>query len=114
MKNIVKKADIVLTVGLDAENIPTTIEWTGENSESAKPCKAVLLSLFDSEYKDTYKIDLWTTEMQVQEMDRLMYQTLRGLADTYFKATNNKELANQMQRFAQFFAEETKILSPSE
>ncbi|MEY4905038.1 MAG: hypothetical protein RLZZ292_2853, partial [Bacteroidota bacterium] len=56
------------------------------------------------------KIDIWTQEMQVLEMDRMVYQTIRALADTYFKATQNTELANQMQQFAQFFGEQVEII----
>jgi gliding motility-associated protein GldC len=83
------------------------------NHNDPQECKAMLLSLFDKESKDTLKIDLWTTEMQVVEMDRFMYQTLRSLSDTYFKATQNKNLAVDMQRFVQYFGEETEILPKS-
>ena len=70
----------------------------------------MLLSFFDEESKDTLKIDLWTTEMQVIEMDRFFFQTLRGLADTYFKATQNAELATSMRQFVHYFGEKTGIL----
>jgi hypothetical protein len=43
-------------------------------------------------------------------MDRFFFQTLRGMADTYFKATQNRELAVDMQRFVQYFGEKTEIL----
>jgi hypothetical protein len=58
------------------------------------------------------KIDLWTTEMQVIEMDRFFFQTLRAMADTYFKATQNAELATAMQQFVQYFGEKTQIIPP--
>ena len=97
----------------DAENIPTKILWQAEdNPETRTPqeCKAFMLSLFDKGSKDTLKIDLWTQEMQVMEMDRFIYHSLRAIADTYFKATQNKDLANEMQQFAQHFGEKTEIL----
>ena len=59
---------------------------------------------------DTIKIDLWTKEMQVVEMDRFFFQTLKGLSDTYFKATNNAELASAMRQFVQYFGEQTEII----
>ena len=65
---------------------------------------------FDNDTKDTMKIDLWTTKMQVNEMDRFFFQTLRAMADTYFKATQNREMAVDMQRFAQYFGEKTEII----
>ena len=77
-------------------------------------CKAMLLSLFDKDTEETLKIDLWTKDMQVVEMDRFFYHTLRAMADTYFKATQNKDLAVDMQRFVQYFGEKTETIPPSE
>lgn len=76
-------------------------------------CKAMFLSLFNREQRDTLRIDLWTEDMQVQEMDRFVYQTLRAMSETYLRATQNKQMAEQMARFAQFFGEETEILPRS-
>lgn len=111
--NTVKSTNTIsIDVGLNDEKHPVQISWNStanpEGTEN-KECKAMLLSLFDKDHLDTYKIDLWTSEMQVAEMDRFMFQTLRALADTYFKATKNQELANDMQRFVQYFGEETDI-----
>ena len=101
--------EIRIRVGLDTENVPTHLEWDADDmpDQSAKACKGILVSLFDAEQKDTLKIDLWTKSMQVVEMDRFFYQTLRGLAETYYKATQNKDLAIDMQRFVQYFGEQT-------
>ncbi len=70
----------------------------------------MLLSVFDQETKDTLKIDLWTKDFQVAEMDRFIFQTLRAIADTYQRATNNTALANDMQRFAHYFGEQAEII----
>ena len=74
----------------------------------------MLLAVFDKEHKDTYKIDLWTNELQINEMDKFMYQTLKGLADTYYRATNNEELANDMRKFIQYFGEKAELITPEE
>ncbi len=114
---IARIAKIELRVGLDAEQVPVFIDWHAEDSPdtpTAQECKAMLLSIFDKNHRDTYKIDLWTQEMQVNEMDKFMFQTLRALADTYYRATNNRELANEMQGFVQYFGEKTKIIVPQE
>lgn len=108
-----KASDIKISVGLDAENMPVHMEWSAsDNPKGALPqeVKGMLLALFDEQTKDTMKVDLWTKEMHVHEMDRFMYQTLRGLAQTYFKATQNKELADQFQRFTFYFGQETGII----
>ncbi|OAV44799.1 gliding motility protein GldC [Lewinella sp. 4G2] len=103
-----KRSTITLEVGLDETKTPIELRWkASDNPGPSERCKGMLVSLFNEQNKETMKIDLWTKEMQVVEMDRFMYQTLRGLADTYFKATGNKELANQMQQFTYFFGQAT-------
>ncbi len=110
---IAKYSDIKIRIGLNEDQHPTSIEWQAEdnpNGATLQECKGMLLSLFDKENKETLKIDLWTNEMQVVEMDRFFYQTLRGLADTYFKSTRNNKLASDMQQFVQYFGEQTEII----
>lgn len=103
---------IGVTVGLDENNLPVKMWWkASENPDNIQPeVKAMFLSMFDKDTKDTLKLDLWTKDFQTNEMDRFTYHTLRSLADSYFKATGNKEMANQMQQFAQFFGEKTEVL----
>ncbi|MEN9415670.1 MAG: gliding motility protein GldC [Bacteroidota bacterium] len=112
----VKSSDITLRVGLDAENVPVKIEWgaSDRNNGALEECKAMAIALFDKEHRDTLRIDLWTKEMQVVEMDRFMYQVLRSLSQTYLKATQNKELAEEMARFAHYFGEKTEIIPKGE
>ncbi len=111
------KSEIKINVALDDDKIPESIHWQStDNPENAnqQECKAFLLSIFDKDHKDTLRIDLWTKEMQVSEMDRFVYFTLRGIAETYHKATNNTELANQIGKFSEFFGEESGILPKTE
>jgi len=113
-KEDVKKNSLIqIKVGLNDENTPVHMEWQAQDNpqgDAAQDCKAMLLSLFDPNSKETLRIDLWTNEMQVVEMDRFVFQTLKGLADSYFKATQNAELANDFQRFARYFGEQTEII----
>lgn len=113
MSEKTSKNTIKIDVHLNEEKHPVNILWNSTANPTDTPdaeCKAMLLSLFDKKHLDTYKIDLWTSEMQVAEMDRFMFQTLKALSDTYFKATRNQALANDMQRFVQYFGEETEII----
>ena len=111
-KDKIKSHNLIsLNVGLDEKRVPIHIEWSAtEGQKEPLECKAMLVSLFDKEHRDTYKIDLWTTDMQVAEMDKFMFQTLKGLAETYFKATNNSQLSNDFMRFVQYFGEKTETL----
>ena len=108
-----QRKQIRINVSLDEQNVPERIDWLADDqtAKQAQECKAMLLAFFDKETKDTLKIDLWTKEMQVNEMDRFFFQTLRAMADTYFKATNNAELAADLQRFVQYFGEKTELLT---
>ncbi|HPI09083.1 MAG TPA: gliding motility protein GldC [Saprospiraceae bacterium] len=109
---IVKSSDITIRVGLNAEQVPTKIEWgaSDRNNGTLEECKAIAVALFDKDHRDTLRIDLWTKEMQVLEMDRFMYQILRSLSQTYLKATQNKELSEEMAKFAHYFGEKTEIV----
>ncbi len=111
-----KSSQLRITVHLDEQNIPVGIDWDADDhleSEAPIACKGMLLSLFEKNTLDTMKIDLWTKDMQVNEMDRFVFQTLRAIADTYYKATQNKELAGDMQRFVNYFGEKTEIITVS-
>lgn len=115
--DIAHSSDITIRVGLNAERVPIKIEWAASDMHPAgqmEECKAMLIGLFDKEHRDTLRIDLWTKEMQVQEMDRFVYQTLRALGDTYMKATQNKALAEDLVRFALHFGETTEIVPKSD
>lgn len=107
-----KKSTITLEVELNEAKHPEQMTWQAQDSDQMAPqsCKAFLLSIYDKTSQDTLKIDLWTTDMQVTEMDKLMFHTLRSLADTYYRATNHKLLASAMQQFAHYFGEETGLL----
>jgi gliding motility-associated protein GldC len=111
-----RSSQIRITINLDEQNMPTSIDWDADDrNEGDQPiaCKAMLLSLFERDTMDTMKIDLWATDMQVNEMDKFFFQSLRAMADTYFRATQNREMAVDMQRFVHYFGEKTGILKPT-
>ncbi len=113
--NIVHTNEIIIKVGLDENKVPVDILWSADRNDGStehQNCKAILLSLFDGIHQETLKIDLWTKDMMVSEMDRFMFQTLRALSETYFKASQNAALANEMQRFVQYFGEKTEVIAP--
>src|SRR5215210_2310431 len=103
MEDIAHSSDITIRVSLNADRVPMKIEWAASDMHPAgqmEECKAMLVGLFDKEHRDTLRIDLWTREMQIMEMDRFFYQTLKALGQTYLKATQNKDLAEEIARFA--------------
>ena len=111
-----REKEVKIKLSLDDNDIPAKMWWssTDDKKDTAPEMKAMFLSMFDKDTKDTLKLDLWTKDFQMNEMDRFVYHTIRSLADSYVKATNNKELANDMQRFAEYFGQKTEILAKPE
>ena len=103
------KSTISVDIELDDSKMPVGI--TMKDPSQAVDCKAMMLAFFDKKTKDTLRIDLWTKEMQVLEMDKFFFESLRSMGDTYVKATRNKELGNEFQKFVDYFGEKTGIIS---
>lgn len=104
------KSKITLEVELNEDKIPVDIKWDASNKEGQESCKAFMLSIFERKSKETLKIDLWTKDMQVMEMDRFFFQTLKSMTETYYKATQNQDLARDMHHFVEYFGEKTGII----
>ena len=101
-----RTAEIKLTIDLDGDQLPTRIEWQATDADRPGPisCQSAMLSLWDSENKTTAAIDLWTRDMTVDDMNLHVYQVLHKLADTYLRATTNREIANVIHEFGDGFA----------
>ena len=67
-----------------------------------------MIAFWDGADKTALRIDLWTKEMMVDEMADFYYQNMMGMADTYLRATNQKELVEEMKTFAKDFYKKFK------
>ena len=107
-----KTSEIKFTVQLDGEKLPVSIEWNATDAGLAdkKSCKSVMISIFDTSEKSTLRIDLWTKDMLVDEMKRFFYETMVGMADTFERATGDKEAAGEMKKFSGEFAKKTGVI----
>lgn len=105
-----KPAKLLLHINLDANNLPEKLafETDDDNAISPTEVKAFLLSLWNKSEQQTLKVDLWTKEMQVDEMAFFYYQTFMSMADTFEKATGQKITATQIKTFAKSFYEEAQ------
>jgi gliding motility-associated protein GldC len=112
MERIAKKSDINISVSLNEDKHPVSISWKADDSgvEGMRQSKAVMLALFDQKDQTTMRIDLWTKEMMVEEMQLFFYETLASMADTYERATNDKELSGDMRNFARDFGKRVNVL----
>ena len=108
---IAKKSEIKLTVSLDENKVPASIEWKADDSgmEGSKPCESFMLSVWDAKEQASLRIDLWTKNMSVEDMKGFFYETFMGMAETYNRATNEKEIADEIKAFAQKFAVLNKL-----
>jgi len=107
-----KSSKIEFNVSLDENQIPETIRWTAaDNNISDAETKAILLSVWDNKNRETLKMDLWTKEMPLQDMRLFFYQTLKSLADTFQRATNDEKMSATMHDFCDYFAEKQGLKS---
>ncbi len=106
-----QKKDINITVELDDENIPTNIRWNASDLEGkdVAECRAMLLSMWDPDRKDTLRLDLWTREMTIEEMKIFFHQTLVTMADTLENSTEEADMAEDMRDFTAYFADKMEI-----
>ena len=110
-----RTAEIKLIVDLDANNMPTRIEWQASEGQENGPvlCQSMMLSVWDSENKTTAAIDLWIKDMTIDDMNLYFYQVIHKMADTYLRATKNGDMANSIHEFGDGFGEKLGLVTRS-
>mgnify|MGYP006145636625 FL=1 len=100
-----RQSNINIEVQLDENKVPQDIKWNASDStaDMAQSSRAMMLAFWDAADKSALRIDLWTKDMMVDEMADFYYQTLMGMADTYMRATQQKEMMEDMKAFAKEF-----------
>lgn len=106
-----QKKNINITVELDENNIPTDIKWDASDlqGQDIAQCRAMILSMWDHQKKDTLRLDLWTKKMTIEEMKIFFHQTLVTMADTFENATNEQKMTEDMRDFTAYFADKMEI-----
>ena len=104
-------SEINFYIDLDENKVPEKLSWSaqdgGVNSEEAK---AIMLSIWNSNNKESLRIDLWTKDMPVDEMKLFFHQTLVAMSDTYMRATGDVKMSETMKDFCDYFAEKLDLL----
>ena len=104
------KSKIEIFVDLDENKIPEKIFWTAEDGNvKNQESKAVFLSVWDSNKKESLRIDLWTKEMPLDEMKVFFHQTLVAMSDTFNRATQDQKMTDSMKDFCDYFAEKLNL-----
>ena len=97
-------SEIKFLVELDENRVPERLFWTAKDGGvELSETKAIMLNVWDNKTKESMRIDLWTKEMMVEEMQHLFYETFRSMADTYLRATNDTKASEAITAFAQQF-----------
>jgi gliding motility-associated protein GldC len=106
-----KTAEIKLTIQLDDNNVPENIMWesTDTQNKEALPVKSMMLALWDQNYKNTLRIDLWTKDMPVDEMKRFFYETLQTMGDSFLRATGETNIVEDLRDYCAHFADKMEI-----
>lgn len=103
-------SEIKINVVLDDNKVPERLNWSapdgGINNEESK---AVLLSVWDHKAKEALRIDLWTKDMPLDEMQIFFHQTLVAMTDTFKRATSDEKMAATMKDFTDYFAEKLEL-----
>ena len=106
-------SEIKFEIQLDDNKVPERMSWNAsDGGVTDEEAKAVMMSVWDPKSKETLKIDLWSKDMLLDEMKIFYHQTLMGMADSFERATNDKEVAQGMRMFAEDFAKRLKLIDP--
>ena len=105
------KQTLKFEVELDENNLPNSIKMLEEKaSNSSIDLKALMIAGWDAKRKETFRVDIWTKDMPVNDMFIMYHQNMMGMATSLEKSTGQNKLANALRDYCDFFAKETKIL----
>jgi gliding motility-associated protein GldC len=108
--SITHTSEIKFQVELDENKVPEKLLWSAEDGGvNAEEAKAIMLSIWDSNQKESMRIDLWTKDMPVDEMKIFFHQTLVSMSETFKRATNDEKMADTMMDFCDYFAEKLEL-----
>jgi len=101
---------IEINVILDDNRVPEKLSWSATDGGILDAeAKAILLSVWDNKAKEALRIDLWTKDMPVDEMNVFFHQTLVAMSDTFYRATQDEKMTATMKDFCDYFAEKLKL-----
>lgn len=102
---------IQIEVKTDENHIPVEINWSAENEKIEKrTAKAMALAMWDEKNAALMNMDLWTKDMNVEEMRHFVCQTMMTLADTFERATSDKAHAEAIRGFTTELAKRVGVL----
>jgi gliding motility-associated protein GldC len=109
------QSTIKIDVLLDPNKIPEQITWSASDSNAnmVQKAKAMCIAFWDGADKTALRIDLWTKDMMIDEMADFYYQVFFTMADTFERATQQKELSEDIKKFSKEFQNKFRELQMS-
>lgn len=105
------KKEIKVTLELDTDQQPKTMQWDASDATGgAMPCKAIQLSVWDPTEQAALRVDLWTKDMYIEEMNHFYFQTIMTMASSFEKATGNSAAAEIIKKMGEEFGKKTEVL----
>ena len=106
------QSTIKIDVLLDPNKVPEQITWSASDSnmDMVQKAKAMCVAFWDGADKTAMRIDLWTKDMMVDEMADFYYQVFSTMADTFERATQQKELSRDIKKFSKEFQNKFRAL----
>ena len=94
--------EITIKVNLSSEHQIEKIFWnaTDKPADSNPETKCFSLSIWDKEQLGTLRLDMWNGEMQVDEMNRFVVETIGGMSELLINAPGNEAAAKSIAEFA--------------
>lgn len=105
-----KDSEIRFRIKLDENKLPKEIQWEAPDAGEGGPCKSVMIALWDGEEQNTLRMDLWTSDMLVDEMKQFFHQNIMTMADAFQRATGEKEMMDALRAYGNYFAEKMDLL----
>ena len=95
-----KQSDIHVTIGLDDDYIPETIQWeASDNPEKGPtPAQAISLAVWDDKAMNTMRIDLWTKDMPIDQMKRFHIDCIGGFAQSILNSTGDEFMSGEINK----------------
>lgn len=105
-----RTSEININIDLDENKVPEKLQWSApDGGVTNEEAKAIFLNVWDSEKRESLRIDLWTKDMPLDDMKIFFHQTLSAMADTFERATNDEKMSATMRDFCDYFAEKLEL-----
>ncbi len=107
---IKKEAPVTINVSLDENKIPEKIRWSAPDGGIIdQEAKAMFLTFWDGDKKESLRMDLWTKKMPLDEMKLFFHQSLLSMTQSFKKATQDEKMSATLNDFCDYFAEKMKL-----